>query len=409
MRADSLCILLVQEGSPVQPKRNLRVCLSPCRTTLSTIGPVRSLATQAGCNDWRHAYHVHPGLSPCDATPASIHTLPISWGKLMKKSLLALAILGALSATASAQSSVTIYGVVDMGLKVENAGAGTYLGLDSGAQSGSRVGFKGTEDLGGGLKANFVLEAGFLADTGANATAGVLFNRLSYVSLSGDFGEVKLGRTNTMVYSYASTFDPFGDSLAGDSARIFNYGGSRTDNTVNYSYAAKNGINGQVAYSFGEVAGSTSANRTVAGAVGYAAGPLGLVVTHQNTKNATGSDASKTTLIGGNYNFGLLQPFAAYAINKGVGTLNTRDALLGLNVNISPNDVIMSSIMHKYDKFAAHRDATQIALGYSHALSKRTNIYTSWSRLSNNYNVNYKVTRNGVADNLFNIGLRHKF
>lgn len=327
----------------------------------------------------------------------------------MKKSLLAFAALATVTGAASAQSSVTIYGVVDMGLKVENAGSGTYMGLDSGNQSGSRLGFKGTEDLGGGLRANFVLEAGFQADTGANASAGVLFNRQSYVGLSGGFGEIKLGRINTVVYSNASVFDPFGDTLAGDSARIFNYGGSRTDNTVNYSYNASNGVNGQLAYSFGEVAGNTPANRTVAGAIGYAAGPLAVVLTHQNTKNATGSDAAKTTLLGGNYNFGLLQPFAAYAINKGVGTLNTRDVLLGLNINISPSDVIMTSLMHKYDKFADHRDATQIALGYSHALSKRTNIYTSWSRLSNNYNVNYKVTKNGSADNLFNIGLRHKF
>jgi len=327
----------------------------------------------------------------------------------MKKSLLALTVLGSISGAALAQSSITVYGVVDMGLKVENAGAGTYLGLDSGNQSGSRLGFKGTEDLGGGLKANFVLEAGFLADTGANSTAGVLFNRQSYVSLSGNFGEVKLGRTNTMVYSYAATFDPFGDALAGDSARIFNYGGSRTDNTVNYSFAAKNGINGQLAYSFGEVAGSTSAARTTAGAIGYAAGPAAIVLTHQNTKNATGSDGAKTTLLGGNYNFGLLQPFAAYAINKGVGTLNTRDALLGINFNLTPTDVIMSSIMHKYDQFTGHRDATQVALGYSHAISVRTGIYTSWARLTNDYNINYKTVKNGATDNLFMIGMRHKF
>ncbi|OWY28657.1 porin [Herbaspirillum robiniae] len=327
----------------------------------------------------------------------------------MKKSLLAFVALASITGAASAQSSVTIYGVVDMGLKVENAGSGTRLSLDSGNQSGSRIGFRGTEDLGGGLKANFVLEAGFSADTGAMGATNQLFNRQSYVSLSGAFGEVKMGRIQTVVYSNASVFDPFGDTLAGDSARIFNYGGSRTDNTVNYSYSAANGVNGQVAYSFGEVAGDNSANRTMAGAIGYAAGPLAVVLTHQNTKNATGSDAAKTTLLGGNYNFGLLQPFVAYAINKGVGTLDTRDALIGLNINVTPNDVIMTSLMHKYDKFADHRDATQIALGYTHNLSKRTNLYTSWSRLSNNYSVAYKADRNGSADNLFNVGIRHKF
>jgi len=134
----------------------------------------------------------------------------------MKKSLLALAILSSFTGVAMAQSSVTIYGVVDTGLVWENAGSGKSFRIDSGNQSGSRVGFKGTEDLGGGLKANFVLEAGFQNDTGAQATAGVLFNRQSYVSLAGDFGEVKMGRIQTMVYSNAAVFDPFGDTLAGD-------------------------------------------------------------------------------------------------------------------------------------------------------------------------------------------------
>ncbi|MFL9927321.1 porin [Herbaspirillum lusitanum] len=327
----------------------------------------------------------------------------------MKKSLLVLAVLATISTAASAQSSVTIYGVVDEGIVYENAGAGGAFRVDSGLQSGSRIGFKGTEDLGGGLKANFVLESGFAADTGAQSTAGVLFNRQSYVSLSGGFGEVKLGRIQTMVYSNAAVFDPFGDTLAGDSARLFNYGGSRTDNTINYSYNATNGLNGQLAYSTGEVAGNNSANRTVAGAFGYSGGPVQVVLTHQNTKNATGSDAAKTTLLGGNYNFGMISAFAGYAINKGVGTLNTRDALLGLQARITPADLIMASIIHKYDKAVDHADATQIALGYTHDLSKRTNLYTSVSRLQNGSAVAYKATGNGKSDKLFNVGIRHKF
>lgn len=327
----------------------------------------------------------------------------------MKKSVLVFSLLASTVGVAYGQSSVTIYGIVDTALRVENAGAGKVLALDSGGQSGSRIGFKGTEDLGGGLKANFVLEAGFNNDTGAQSAAGILFNRQSYVSLAGGFGEVKLGHINTVVYSSASIFDPFGDGLAGDTARLFNYGGTRTDNTVNYSFAAKNGLNGQAAYSFGEAAGNNNVNRTIAGSIGYSAGPLATILTYQNTKAATGSDGAKTTLLGGNYNFGLLQPFAAYAINKGVGTLNTRDALLGLKVNFTPVDAVMASVIHKYDKTVSHADATQWALGYTHDLSIRTNLYTSWSRLKNGYSSAYKVTANGKTDNLFNVGIRHKF
>jgi len=327
----------------------------------------------------------------------------------MKKLLIAFSALALIGSAASAQSNVTVYGIVDMGLKVENAGAGRVVALDSGNQSGSRLGFKGTEDLGGNLKANFVLEAGFNADTGTQSSAAALFNRQSYVSLAGGFGEVKLGRIQTMVFSNSGVFDPFADTLAGDSARLFNYGGSRTDNTVNYSFNAPNGLNGQLAYSFGEVAGNSNANRTLAGSLGFANGPLAVVLTHQNTKNASGTDAAKTTLLGGNYNFGLLQPFFAYAINKGVGSLDTRDALLGLKVNLTPANTIMASLIHKYDKAVDHADATQIALGYTHELSKRTNLYTSWSRLSNDDKAAYKVSSSGKADNLFNVGIRHKF
>ena len=198
-----------------------------------------------------------------------------------------------------------------------------------------------------------------------------------------------------MVFTNSSVFDPFSDTLAGDSVRIFNYGGSRIDNTVNYSFAAQNGINGQAAYSFGEVAGSTSAGRTVAGAIGYASGPIAAVLTYQNTNNATATDSTKTTLIGGNYNFGLLQPFIAYAMNKGFGTLDTRDSLIGLKVNLTAADTIMASYMHKSDKAISNANANQIALGYTHNLSTRTNLYTSWGRLRNDANAAYRVTAAG--------------
>lgn len=327
----------------------------------------------------------------------------------MKRTLFAFSLLTSMAGATYGQSSVTVYGVVDLGLKIENAGAGRTVGIDSGNQSVSRVGFKGTEDLGNGLKANFVLEAGFSADNGSQSDASRFFNRQSYVSLSGDFGEVKLGRVQTMVFTNSAVFDPFADTLAGDSVRIFNYGGNRIDNTVNYSFAAKNGINGQAAYSFGEVAGNTSASRTVAGAIGYASGPLATVLTYQDTKDVTGTDSSKTTLIGGNYNFGLLQPFIAYAINKGFGTLDTRDSLIGLKINLTPADTIMTSFMYKQDKVNNNANARQIAIGYTHNLSVRTNLYTSWALLSNDDNANYRVAAAGKNDNLFNVGIRHKF
>eukprot|EP01040_Poterioochromonas_malhamensis_P026971 gene26971-34042_t len=107
----------------------------------------------------------------------------------MKKSLLALSLLSAFG-VASAQSSVTMYGVVDAGITYDNGpSAGTVTKLESGIESGSRLGFRGTEDLGSGLKALFVLEQGFDIDTGRSGQGGRLFGRQAWVGLNSEYGQ----------------------------------------------------------------------------------------------------------------------------------------------------------------------------------------------------------------------------
>ena len=116
----------------------------------------------------------------------------------MKKSLLALAVLGAFAGAASAQTNVTVYGLVDAGIqRTDTDNSGARWGLDSGLQSGNRLGFKGSEDLGGGLSAIFTLESGFNLDDGTQAQGGRLFGRQAWVGLNGGFGTVKFGRQYT--------------------------------------------------------------------------------------------------------------------------------------------------------------------------------------------------------------------
>lgn len=334
----------------------------------------------------------------------------------MKKSLLALAILGAFTGIASAQSNVTIYGVVDVGIANENNGAaaGSVTRMDSGNLNGSRLGFKGTEDLGGGLSAIFSLENGFSADTGAMA-GGLLFGREALVGLAGGFGAVKLGRQKTVVYANSDVFDPFGDALAGDSARLFNYSGSRTNNVLSYTYDAS-GIRAQVQYGFGEVPGDTSASRTFALMGGYRNGPIDVMLTHHRANDATGNVTGKTTLLGGNYNFGVVKAYAAYAWNKDVtptGAISlgadTRDALIGVTAPIGSAGTLIASYIRLSDKAVSNADANQIAIGYTHNLSKRTALYTSYGRLANDDGASYKVPTAGNTDKLFNVGIRHKF
>jgi Outer membrane protein (porin) len=129
----------------------------------------------------------------------------------MKKSLLALAALGAFAGVAHAQSSVTLYGIIDEGFNINTNSGGKHLyNLSSGVLQGSRFGLRGTEDLGGGLKAIFVLENGFDVNNGKLGQGGLMFGRQAYVGLSSQFGTVTLGR------QYDSVVDYVGPLEAGD-------------------------------------------------------------------------------------------------------------------------------------------------------------------------------------------------
>jgi predicted porin len=282
--------------------------------------------------------------------------------------------------------------------------------LDSGNLNGSRWGLKGSEDLGGGLSAIFALEAGFATDTGAQASATSFFNRQSLVGLSGSFGTVKLGRIKNPVYDNSDIFDPFGDSLAGDSARLINYQGSRTDNTISYEYAA-NGFKGNVQYGLGEVAGNSSASRTVAGFLSYKQGPVGVVLTTESQSNATDTHSTKVTLLGGNYNFGIAKAFLTVASEQGDGTAvgrDQRDVLIGATAPIGAG-TLMLSYLKKTDNLVSDKNAHQVAVGYTYDLSKRTALYTSYGQLSNDSKASYKVATAGNSDKLFNVGVRHFF
>ena len=332
----------------------------------------------------------------------------------MKKSLIALAVL-AVSGAAMAQSSVTLYGVADVGLARVDTGTTATTRMDSGNLNGSRWGLKGSEDLGGGMKAIFTIESGFNLDTGAQADATRVFNRQSFVGVSGGFGTVKLGRQMNAIYSNSGTFDPFGDALAGDSARLLNYQGNRTDNAITYAYAAS-GFRGEIQYALGEVAGNSTASRTIGGFVGYKAGPIDVVLTSQDTRNATDTDSAKVTLLGGNYDFGIAKAFLSYDVEKGTGTFDRRHAIIGAVVPMGAGSIKVSYIKRD-DKAFTNRDAQQLAVGYTYDLSKRTALYTSFSHLDNDGGATAGTSGAHAAGSVvagqsvkvFDIGVRHSF
>jgi predicted porin len=340
----------------------------------------------------------------------------------MKKSILALAVLSAISGAAMAQSSVTIYGIIDAGVAYKNAGAGTVTSLDSGLNSTSRLGFKGTETLTGGLKANFNLEMGLKADTGS--TDAALFARGAWVGLSGDdFGSVNVGRYKSLTYIYGAQVDPFMDGLLGKSDLMLKINSVR-DNSVTYTSNSMSGFTFAAQYGFGEKAGNATANRVTSLAGSYANGPLVANIVWDETKDTNGNlsvsgkETGKRLLAGASYDFG--KDFYGVKLNamfeeiKGAVSLTnlteTKESLYVLGASIKDGaSTFIGSYTSSKMKTTANADSSRVALGYTYDLSKRTNLYTSLARVENNKTVKTLADVNGATARLFNVGIRHKF
>ena len=229
----------------------------------------------------------------------------------MKKSLIALAVLAA-SGAAMAQSSVTLYGVADAGVTYLN-GADNWSGVTSGNNLTSRLGFRGVEDLGGGLKANFVIEGGFNLDNGdgasgyagAKAGEGFQFKRRSTVGLSGGFGEVRMGRELTAAFNATARYDVFGSVGIGQS-RLWADGGvvdasanatavttnQRISNALTYVAPDFSGFKFGLNYGFGETTASNSDSGYLGAGLTYDNGPLSLGLGLERLNNGANSVAA---------------------------------------------------------------------------------------------------------------------
>src|SRR5690606_16220132 len=182
----------------------------------------------------------------------------------MKKTLLAAALLAGFAGAAHAQSSVTLYGIVDVGVggnKLHDSATGeddARYGLMSGVQSGSRWGLRGSEDLGNGLRANFQLESGFDPATGQRQQGGRQFGRAAWLGLSGGFGEIRFGRLPTVGSDIFIFVDPFGAgySMAGMQSSFNGASTNRADNTVYYVSPSFSGLTGYASYTFNRNGGS---------------------------------------------------------------------------------------------------------------------------------------------------------
>jgi predicted porin len=359
----------------------------------------------------------------------------------MKKSLLALAVLGTFAGVASAQSTVTLFGVVDLNARQTKNGSNDALNtLSTDGNASSRLGFRGVEDLGGGLSAGFWLEAGLRGDVGTlgganggfngnaagtnlSGTPGAAFNRRSTVSLLGGWGELRLGRDYTPAFWNTTVFDPFGtNGVAAFTNLSINGLGTaangsyvRVNNSIGYFLPSNlGGLYGQIQTSAGE--GSTAinqANKHSAGRIGYAAGPFNIAGSYGVTDTAP--DKWKHWNIAGSWNFGFMNLMAQYDMQD-AGPREQKTYLIGTVVPLGQGEFKFSYA--KADQSGGGfggADADQIGVGYVYNLSKRTAMYGHFARIKNkNAQANFVVPDGfGSAANDtsrgFEVGLRHSF
>jgi predicted porin len=372
----------------------------------------------------------------------------------MKKSLIALAVLAASSGAAMAQSSVTLFGIVDASVgRTSGSGAGNRVGLNSGGYNTSRIGFRGTEDLGGGLAASFWLEGQLLADTGTQGTGetgGSLFGRRSTVSLSGAFGEARLGRDFSTSFANQLAFDPFaatgfGSAAIGNGLGQRGLGGATTGAEVTQSsplrvsnqisYFLPNtlgGFYGQLQYAFGETLSTANNDRygdSYGVRLGYANGPLNVGGAYQLRRGTTtpaaptagGSRDLETANIGATYDFGIVKPFVQANFERaeavaGLPRARLNSYLVGASAPLGAGELRASAI--RYDLKDSGADANKFALGYNYNLSKRTAVYTNVATVRNKAGSAITVSGGGLASpgvvaggnsTGFEFGVRHAF
>ena len=322
----------------------------------------------------------------------------------MKKSIITFATL-AVSGVALAQSSVTMYGRVDTGIGSEKTLAGgSQSKMIDGGSTTSRLGFRGTEDLGGGFSALFQLEQRL--DLSSGALQAPSFKAASLVGLAGGFGTIKLGRMTTVyddarALSYSSNvfdslFTPASNGVYKDAGGDYS---SRFNSQVRYDSPSFAGFYGGVSYAFEQTAGA--GDKLVAMQVGYKAGPMQIALGHQNEKTK-----SKHTAVSGAYDFGIASLSAGYNQRRATASDDT-EYTFGVTIPFGAVSVSAGYAASENESPAGATiaKASGFGLGATYFLSKRSRLYAGYR----SHNVKNAADVKTIDTTLYAVGVRHDF
>ena len=372
----------------------------------------------------------------------------------MKKSLLAVAVAAALPTFAQAQSSVTLYGVMEVAVEYSDAQANATIAantvsegegglrLVSGQSSGSRFGIRGTEDLGGGLQAVFTIENGLNVDTGAQADASAFWNRQAFVGLAGGWGQLTFGRQYSPLfwslipadfagYTHYNNWAASAGTNLGTQGSAVVQGPFRINNSIAYKSPTFGGLTVYAMYAPGENLVNSATPGTGSDAVGtgnlfgvaagWQLGGLYLTAGYHGIDNkstaatAAGSVLKDVMGVAASYKWSSFGVSVGYTMLN-YETLNSADPsvsnlLVSLFANIGPGKLLANVTQREYQDFIGQRNesALQVGVAYEVPMSKRTNWYVAYGL--NDLSGNQVQNPNSQLDsqNRFAIGLRHFF
>lgn len=372
----------------------------------------------------------------------------------VKRRLLQLTAIGALvaaSAPAMAQSSVTLYGVLDtfVGFQHSNVGgkSTSLTVLGNNGELTSRWGLKGTEDIGGGYRINFDLESGFDPGTGSLQNSYRLFDRQAWVGVSGGFGEVRLGRQNSPFFIYSGNMDAFAAATYASGYNNFANWLARVDNDIAWLSPKFYGTQAELHYSVGGQPGTLAGNAVYQAGVQTTQGPVFFALAYANATNATASFRVQQFMAGGNVDYGWGRIYVGYFRSNDVISATTGNALsnpagkynpatgpvgntpgnwhstysLSADYRFTPFLSVGGGAAYMKDSTSLGNNALQYGAIINYDLSKGTRVYATVSELKNYGNAQFKMGGASITTGSFltpgpgqsefgaQVGIRHLF